>query len=573
MCTEIRHLARSEVGRGRGALRSGQKGSSAMPHKRNPDPLGAAVRAGPPAAGLPGRRARGRRAVARARHLAQLGRAGRPARRLPADLLHAAQGHRSGGGAGGPPRAGAAEPDRGHAGPGVLASRSCWPWSSAGRTRDEAYRIVQRDARQAWEERRPLRAVLEADPEVDAERRRSSTRRSTCPARCATPTASPTHWLPCDDGAGRRLAAALHSGKVRELYDAGDGRLVMVASDRVSAFDVIMAEPIPEKGRVLTAMTVLLVRGDGRRGAGHAAGGRPGRDRAAAGRYGRAVGVGRAGPCWCAGPRCCRSSASCGATWPARPTRSTHGRARSTAWPCRPGCATGRAACPSRCSRPSTKATEGHDLNIDFAAAVDLVGHEAATASPGHLPRALPRAAARCAAAGLVLADTKFELGYVDGHLSLCDEVCTPDSSRLWPADQVVPGTTPPAFDKQPLRDWLAAQPWDRTPPPPSAARRGDRGHVSARYVAAYERVTGRSLSDWYGATAMRFRARVEVQLRPGIADPEGATIERALPALGFEGVAHVRAGRSFRFEVDARTRLRRGRRRPSWPTGCWPTR
>ena len=161
------------------------------------------------------------------------------------------------------------------------------------------------------------------------------------------------------------------------------------------------------------------------------------------------------------------------------------------------------------------------------------------------------RAAARCADAGFVLADTKFELGYVDGVLCLCDEVCTPDSSRLWPADQVVPGQTPPAFDKQPLRDWLAAQPWDRTPPPPPLPDEVTAA-MSARYVAAYERVTGRSLGDWYGATGMRFRARVEVQLRPGIADPEGATIERALPALGFDSVAHVRAGRSFSFEVDA---------------------
>ena len=99
-----------------------------------------------------------------------------------------------------------------------------------------------------------------------------------------------------------------------------------------------------------------------------------------------------------------------------------------------------------------------------------------------------------------MLADTKFELGYVDGVLRLCDEVCTPDSSRLWPADQVVPGQTPPAFDKQPLRDWLAAQPWDRTPPPPPLPDEITRA-LSDRYVAAYERVTGRSLDDWYGAT------------------------------------------------------------------------
>jgi phosphoribosylaminoimidazole-succinocarboxamide synthase len=148
---------------------------------------------------------------------------------------------------------------------------------------------------------------------------------------------------------------------------------------------------------------------------------------------------------------------------------------------------------------PSTKAPEGHDINIDFAQAVNLVGAEAAAAARDICLELYRRAAARAADVGFILADTKFELGYVDGVLCLCDEVCTPDSSRLWPVDQVVPGHTPPAFDKQPLRDWLAAQPWDRTPPPPPLPP-GVRDALSARYVAAYERVTGLSLDDWYGA-------------------------------------------------------------------------
>jgi phosphoribosylaminoimidazole-succinocarboxamide synthase len=100
---------------------------------------------------------------------------------------------------------------------------------------------------------------------------------------------------------------------------------------------------------------------------------------------------------------------------------------------------------------------------------------------------------------GLILADTKFELGFVDGELVVCDEVLTPDSSRIWPADEVHSGETPPSFDKQPLRDWLDSLGWDRTPPPPTIPE-DIVALTSSRYVDAYQRVTGRSLTDWYGA-------------------------------------------------------------------------
>ena len=109
------------------------------------------------------------------------------------------------------------------------------------------------------------------------------------------------------------------------------------------------------------------------------------------------------------------------------------------------------------------------------------------------------RAAAALATKGLILADTKFELGFVDGELVLCDEVITPDSSRIWPADEVRSGETPPSFDKQPFRDWLTAQSWDRTPPPPTVP---DDVVATPRLATstAYERVTGHSIDDWYGA-------------------------------------------------------------------------
>lgn len=289
----------------------------------------------------------------------------------------------------------------------------------------------------------------------------------------------------------------VHSGKVRELYDAGEGRLVMVASDRVSAFDVIMAEPIPDKGRVLTAMTCFwleetadvvpgsLVAVDPAAIA-DALGGRA----LPADWAGRAMLVHRAEMLEL---ECIVRGYLAGQAW------EEYARAGTVHGTRMPAGLQLASKLDEPIFTPSTKATEGHDLNIDFAAAVDLVGKDAAEAARDICLALYRRAAARAAAAGFVLADTKFELGWVDGRLCLCDEVCTPDSSRLWPADAVVPGTTPPAFDKQPLRDWLAAQPWDRTPPPPRLPREVVDA-MSARYVAAYERVTGRALSDWYGA-------------------------------------------------------------------------
>jgi phosphoribosylaminoimidazole-succinocarboxamide synthase len=290
----------------------------------------------------------------------------------------------------------------------------------------------------------------------------------------------------------------VHSGKVRELYDAGADRLLMVASDRVSAFDVIMAEPIAHKGRVLTAMTSFWCEEMSDVVPGTQLAVDPADIRAAlAGTVlpaeweGRAALVRRAEmlPIECI----VRGYLAGQAFEEYERSGTVHGTAMPP-----------RLRMASRLDEPmftpSTKAEQGHDLNIDFAAAVDLVGADAASSARDICLELYARASARAAAAGFVLADTKFELGWVDGVLSLCDEVCTPDSSRLWPGNQVVPGTTPPAFDKQPLRDWLAGLPWDRRPPPPPLPAEVTSA-MSARYVVAYERVTGRSLDDWYGAS------------------------------------------------------------------------
>jgi phosphoribosylaminoimidazole-succinocarboxamide synthase len=289
------------------------------------------------------------------------------------------------------------------------------------------------------------------------------------------------------------------SGKVRELYDAGEDRLLMVASDRVSAFDVIMAEPIAEKGRVLTAMTVFWCREMSDVVPGTLLADDPREIEGALGdaRFppewaGRAVLVRRADmlPIECI----VRGYLAGQAYQEYEKSGTVHGTAMPSGLKL-----ADRLAEPI--FTPSTKAEEGHDLNIGFDQAVDLIGSEAAQAARDICLELYRRAAARAADVGFILADTKFELGYVDGELTLCDEVCTPDSSRLWPADQVVPGVTPPAFDKQPLRDWLADQPWDRVAPPPPLPDRVTTA-MSERYIAAYERVTGLSLGDWYGATA-----------------------------------------------------------------------
>ena len=147
---------------------------------------------------------------------------------------------------------------------------------------------------------------------------------------------------------------------------------------------------------------------------------------------------------------------------------------------------------------PSTKAETGHDENIRFEDAVDLVGKELAEQAREVSLELYRRGAAWAAERGIIIADTKFELGLVDGELVVCDEVLTPDSSRFWPADQWQPGSTPPCFDKQPVRDYLDGLDWDKTPPPPPLPDEVVAA-TAPRYIEAYERITGQSFADWPG--------------------------------------------------------------------------
>jgi phosphoribosylaminoimidazole-succinocarboxamide synthase len=282
------------------------------------------------------------------------------------------------------------------------------------------------------------------------------------------------------------------SGKVRDIYALDERHLLFVTSDRISAFDVVMAERIPDKGRVLTAITAFWLGQLEGVAAHHLVSLEVPAGIEAAGEdlVGRVMVVRRAEmlPIECI----VRGYLS-GSAWAEyRHSQSVHGTPLPTGLH-------QSERLPDAVFTPSTKAAAGHDENISFEAAVDLVGRELAEEARRISLTVYRTAAALAAARGIIIADTKFELGLIDGRLCLCDEVLTPDSSRFWPAESWQPGATPPSFDKQPLRDWLEATGWDKAPPPPVlppevvAATR-------YRYVEAYERLTGRSFSDWPGA-------------------------------------------------------------------------
>ncbi len=287
----------------------------------------------------------------------------------------------------------------------------------------------------------------------------------------------------------------LASGKVRDIYDAGDDRLLMVTSDRMSAFDVVMAEPIPDKGRVLTAMSAFWF------------------DRLSDVVPGHLVSTdladlpeGAQDPALAGRVMLCRKAEmlpiECivrgyltGSAWKEYKASGTmHGSPL-------PAGLQESDRLPEPVFTPSTKAEIGdHDENVSFERAVELVGPDLAERARDISLELYRRGAAWAAERGIVIADTKFELGLIDGELVLADEVLTPDSSRFWPAEAWLPGTTPPSFDKQPLRDHLETLGWDKTPPPPALPAEVVAA-TSARYREAYERVTGLALADWPGGS------------------------------------------------------------------------
>jgi phosphoribosylaminoimidazole-succinocarboxamide synthase len=255
----------------------------------------------------------------------------------------------------------------------------------------------------------------------------------------------------------------LHRGKVRDLYAVGDDKLLVIQTDRLSAFDVVLPTPIPGKGEVLTALSLFWFRKLAHVIPNHLTGIAPEsvvspdeRDQVA----GRAMVVRRLKPLpieaiargyiigsgW---KDYQKTGAICGITLPAGLREAEQ--------------------LPQSIFTPSTKATVGHDQNIPFEEAVKLLGAERANAVRDATLRLYTGGAEYARSRGIIVADTKFEFGTdAAGQLYLIDEVLTPDSSRFWPADQYRVGMSPPSFDKQFVRDWLEAQKWNKQPPAPA---------------------------------------------------------------------------------------------------------
>ncbi len=277
----------------------------------------------------------------------------------------------------------------------------------------------------------------------------------------------------------------LHSGKVRELYDLG-GDLLMVASDRISTYDVVHPTPIPDKGKVLTGLSVLWFGLTKDLVPNHflsATDGVPDELR------GRALRVKRLEML---PVECVVRGYITGSGWKDyQATGAVSGISL-------PAGLQESEQLPEPIYTPSTKAEVGHDEAIDFDATVELVGSRELAERLRDVSIAVYSAVAEHARArGVILADTKFEFGLDgDGALTLADEVCTPDSSRFWPADSYAPGRSQPSFDKQYVRDWASGTGWDKTPPAP-AIPEDVVAATRERYVTAYERLAGEPFGAW----------------------------------------------------------------------------
>jgi phosphoribosylaminoimidazole-succinocarboxamide synthase len=280
----------------------------------------------------------------------------------------------------------------------------------------------------------------------------------------------------------------IKSGKVREIFDLGDAFL-LVASDRISAFDVIMPNGIPRKGEVLTQISHFWFERFASLVPNHLLAGandplpaklQPYSEKLA----GRCMIVKKAKPL---AIECIVRGYLSGSGW------KEYKKSQTVCGIQLPAGLTESAELPEPIFTPSTKAEEGHDENISFERAKEIVGADIATQARDLSLKIYKAGRDYARERGIIIADTKFEFGLFDGKLILIDEVLTPDSSRFWPADEYEPGKGQPSFDKQFVRDYLETLDWDKNPPGPTLP--GDVvSKTSAKYLDAYERLTGRKL-------------------------------------------------------------------------------
>ena len=280
----------------------------------------------------------------------------------------------------------------------------------------------------------------------------------------------------------------IHRGKVRETYEVDDEHLLLVATDRLSAFDVVFDQPIPDKGAVLTRLSAWWFGRLGHLGRTHFVSADPDdmpEPARAPELAGRSMLVRRAKR---VDAECVVRGYLAGSGW------SEYQRTGMICGHPLPEGLREADRLPEPIFTPSTKAEIGHDENITRDQLSDLVGPGLARELEDRSIALYVEGARRAEEVGLILADTKFEFGFIDGELALIDEVLTPDSSRFWDEARYAPGSSPQSFDKQFVRDFVAASGWNKEPPAPTLPDDVIAG-TRDRYVAAYERLTGQPWS------------------------------------------------------------------------------
>ena len=287
----------------------------------------------------------------------------------------------------------------------------------------------------------------------------------------------------------------VHSGKVRDIYEIDSQNLLMVTSDRLSAFDVVLNEPIPEKGRVLTAMTRYWLDELNNLVPNHLISVDPTYLSDEISLENREFLLGRTMICRRAEMlpvECIVRGFITGSAWKEYKENGTvHGEKVVSGLK-------ESEQFHQPLFTPSTKATSGHDENISFSESIEILGSDLAEKVKDTSLKCYKLAADLAMERGIIIADTKFEFGLIDGELVLADEVLTPDSSRFWPEEQWSIGSSPPSFDKQPVRDFLDGIEWDKKPPPPTLPSEVISA-TSSRYIEAYEKISGKSFEDWPG--------------------------------------------------------------------------